>query len=62
MTATPAPVEVDPALRRELDHPHEVALSALQDEQVSPLAAITWCSTHLAAVGRVLHPLAGRVL
>jgi hypothetical protein len=52
----------DPRLRSELEHPHEAALAALTDPAANPLAAITWTSTHLAAVARVLHPLAQRVL
>lgn len=62
MPSTPAPVRVDPALREELDHPHQVSLAVLQDPEASPLPAVTWCSTHVAAVARVLHPLAARVL
>lgn len=60
MTAVPLPG--DPVLRRELEHPHEAALAALADPGTSSLAAVTWSATHLAAVARVLHPLAGRVL
>jgi hypothetical protein len=60
MTAVPVPA--DPGLRRELEHPHEAALAALADPGTSSLAAVTWSATHLAAVARVLHPLAGRVL
>lgn len=59
---TTIPVPLDPALRRELDEPHQAALAALRDPDANHLAAITWCSTHLAAVARVLHPAVTRTL
>ncbi len=64
MTTLPAPAPSSgPALLRyALEHPHEAALAALHDPEVGSLAAVTWAATHLAAVTRVLHPLARRTL
>ena len=56
--ATPGP----PSLHQALEHPHRAALAALQDPSAHSLVAVTWCATHLAAVARVLHPAARRVL
>lgn len=50
------------ALLRDVEHAHHHAGTALDDPAQSPLAAVTWGSAHLAAVTRVLHPLAGRSL
>ena len=47
---------------RDLEHAHSHAEAALDDPAQSPLAAVTWGSAHLAAVSRVLHPLACRTL
>ncbi|MCW2585756.1 MAG: hypothetical protein JWN55_1272 [Frankiales bacterium] len=60
MTAIRLPL--DESLRRELEHPHEVAIAALDDPGTNPLVAVTWTATHVAAVARVLHPVARRVL
>lgn len=49
-------------LLTDVEHAHEHALAALDDPAQSPLAAVTWASAHLAAVTRVLHPLACRTL
>ncbi len=45
-----------------LDQPHAATMAALADPGVGSLAAVTWTSTHLAAVARVLHPVARRLL
>ena len=49
-------------LLRDVEHAHRNAGAALDDPAQSPLAAVTWASAHLAAVTRVLHPLACRTL
>jgi hypothetical protein len=49
-------------LLRDVEHAHRHAGAALDDPAQSPLAAVTWGSAHLAAVTRVLHPLACRTL
>ena len=49
-------------LLRDVGHAHRHAGAALDDPAQSPLAAVTWASAHLAAVTRVLHPLACRTL
>ena len=49
-------------LLRDVEHAHRHAGAALDDPAQNPLAAVTWCSAHLAAVTRVLHPLACRTL
>lgn len=49
-------------LLRDVEHDHRHADAALDDPAQSPLAAVTWASAHLAAVTRVLHPLACRTL
>jgi hypothetical protein len=49
-------------LLRDVEHAHRRAGAALDDPAQSPLAAVTWGSAHLAAVTRVLHPLACRTL
>ena len=61
---TSASSSVDPArdLLRDVEHAHRHAGAALDDPAQSPLAAVTWGSAHLAAVTRVLHPLACRTL
>jgi hypothetical protein len=48
-------------LLRDVEHAHRHAGAAL-DDPAQPLAAVTWGSAHLAAVTRVLHPLACRTL
>ena len=59
MTSTPRSSE-DLELLTELDHAHEHALTALDDPEANSLAAVTWASAHLAAVGRILYPVACR--
>jgi len=49
-------------LLRDVEHAHRHAGAALDDPAQNPLAAVTWGSAHLAAVTRVLHPLACRTL
>ena len=49
-------------LLRDVEHAHSHAVAALDDPTQSPLAAVTWASAHLAAVTRVVHPLACRLL
>ena len=49
-------------LLRDVEHAHRRAGAALDDPAQTPLAAVTWASAHLAAVTRVLHPLACRTL
>ena len=49
-------------LLRDVEHAHRHAGAALDDPAQSPLAAVTWGSAHLAAVTRVVHPLACRTL
>lgn len=49
-------------LLRDVEHAHDRAGAALDDPAQTPLAAVTWGSAHLAAVTRVLHPLACRTL
>lgn len=49
-------------LLRDVEHAHRHAGAALDDPARNPLAAVTWGSAHLAAVTRVLHPLACRTL
>ncbi len=51
-----------PLLREQLTRPHEVAHEALDDPSASSFLAVTWLATHLAAVARVLHPTAHRLL
>ena len=46
----------------DVEHAHERAFDALDDPAVSSLVAITWASAHLAAVQKVLYPLATRLL
>lgn len=60
MTDVHAPEQGD--LLTALEHAHRHTLAALDDPQVNSLAAVTWASAHLAAVARVLYPLAGRTL
>lgn len=64
MSAVPAPAPMpEPALlTRAMEEPHALALAALEDPELSSLAAVTWAATHLGAVARVLHPLARRTL
>lgn len=59
MTST-NPSSEDVELLAELDHAHEHALGALDDPAANSLAAVTWASAHLAAVERVLYPVACR--
>ncbi len=49
-------------LLQDVEHVHRHAAAALDDPAQTPLAAVTWGSAHLAAVTRVLHPLACREL
>lgn len=46
----------------DVEHAHERASDALDDPAVSSLVAVTWASAHLAAVQKVLYPLATRLL
>lgn len=46
----------------DVEHAHERAIAALDDPAVSSLVAVTWASAHLAAVEKVLYPLAARTL
>lgn len=49
-------------LLRDVEHAHRHAGAALDDPAQTPLAAVTWGSAHLAAMTRVLHPVACRTL
>ena len=49
-------------LRTCVETAHEQALGALAGPTTDPLAAVAWCSVHLAAVDSVLHPAAVRQL
>jgi hypothetical protein len=49
-------------LLRDVEHAHRHAGAALDDPAQTPLAAVTWGSAHVAAMTRVLHPLACRTL
>jgi hypothetical protein len=49
-------------LLRDVEHAHRHAGAALDDPTQDRLAAVTWGSAHLAAVTRVVHPLACRTL
>lgn len=49
-------------LLRDVEHAHRRAGAALDDPAQTPLAAVTWGSAHVAAVTRVLHPVASRTL
>ena len=49
-------------LLRDVEHAHRHAGAALDDPRQNRLVAVTWGSAHLAAVTRVLHPLACRTL
>ena len=49
-------------LLRDVEHAHRRAGAALDDPAQTPLAAVTWGSAHVAAVTRVLHPVASRRL
>ena len=49
-------------LLRDVEHAHRHTGAALDDPAQTPLAAVTWGSSHVAAVTRVLHPLACRTL
>jgi hypothetical protein len=60
-SAHPAAGPADDLLR-DVEHAHRRAGAALDDPAQNPLAAVTWGSAHLAAVTRVLHPLACRTL
>ena len=46
----------------DVEHAHERAFAALDDLDVSSLAAVTWASAHLAAVQKALYPVATRTL
>lgn len=46
----------------DVEHAHERASAALDEQGVSSLAAVTWASAHLAAVQRTLYPLAAGTL
>ena len=60
---TAHPSSQDPGLLlAEVEHPHEQALAVLDDPAQNSLAAVTWAAAHLAAVEKVLHPLACRTL
>lgn len=49
-------------LLRDVEHAHSRTGAALDEGAQDLLAAVTWGSAHLAAVTRVLHPLACRTL
>lgn len=59
---TSVPAAQDRAGLRDVAAPHARVLAALDDPDTNSLAAVTWASTHLAAVERVLHPVAARLL
>jgi len=46
----------------DVEHAHERAFAALDDPAANSLVAVTWASAHLAAVEKVLYPLAARTL
>lgn len=52
----------DQRLPLDVEHAHERASAALDDPAASSLVAVTWASAHLAAVQKVLYPLAIRRL
>jgi hypothetical protein len=58
-TVHPSP---GPELLNDVAHAHRHAHDALDDPAVNSLVAVTWASAHLAAVERVLYPIASRVL
>lgn len=62
MTTVPTPAPGQQLLRHALEDPHDATLAALAEPSVNSLVAVTWAATHLAAVARVLHPLARRTL
>ena len=47
-----------PDLRSSVEGPHELALAGLAGRDPDRLAAVAWCSAHLAAVDRVLYAAA----
>lgn len=51
-----------PPIVADAHHAHDYALAALDDAMANSLVAVTWSSAHLAAVERVLHPQAARLL
>src|SRR4051794_4546040 len=55
-------VTSDSALVRVVEDAHEQAGAALAAGASSPLDAVVWLSAHLAAVGRVITPVATRRL
>ena len=62
MTDVHTPAPGHPLLRHALEDPHDATLAALAEPSVNSLVAVAWAATHLAAVARVLHPLARRTL
>ena len=46
----------------DVEHAHERAFAALDDPGANSLCAVTWASAHLAAVQKVLYPLATRTV
>lgn len=51
-----------PSLVDAVEQPHDHALATIEDDRTSSLVAVAWAATHLAAVERVLYPVAARVL
>lgn len=60
MTTDPLPVAGE--ILSEVEHAHWHAAAALDDRDANSLVAVSWASAHLAAVERVLYPLAARTL
>ena len=52
----------DHGLASDIDHAHERSCAALDDPTANSLGAVTWASAHLAAVQKVLYPLAARTV
>ncbi len=52
----------DHSLTSAVEQPHGEALRCLDDPDAGALCAVTWAAAHLAAVGRVVYPVARKVL
>lgn len=52
----------DHTLATAVEQPHDEALKCLEDPESGALCAVTWSSAHLAAVGRVVYPVARKTL
>ncbi len=52
----------DHTLSSAVQQPHDEAYKAMDDPESGPLCTVTWCSAHLAAVGRVVYPAARKHL